>query len=63
MVGIQYPMRAHFWTHGSSDGPAPPQAMTSSQLIPAKTATPDARRQDLGSAKSDELFQDRLRSS
>lgn len=31
--------------------------MTSSQLLPAKTATPDARRQDLGSPKSDELSQ------
>lgn len=49
MGGIQYPMRAHLWTHGSSGRPA----LTSSQLLPAKTVTqtPDARRQDLGSPK------------
>lgn len=47
MVGIQYPMRAHLWTHGSSDSPA---LHTSHDFIPTSSCKDrDARRQTPGS--------------
>lgn len=47
MVGIQYPMRAHLWTHGSSGRPA---LHTSHDFIPTSSCKDrDARRQTPGS--------------